>query len=68
MCATGKGPKLCPECGAAPCYSLCSRSPDYYSAEQERADSEYHDSLSHDQWFRLAVMQYEMVHGEPYVS
>lgn len=61
-------PALCSNCGASPCYSLCHNSPNYYSPEQEREDSLYNDSLSHDQWFRLAVDQYERVHGVAYCS
>lgn len=61
---------ICPECGSPVgfCYALCSHSPHYYSPERERADALLNDSLSHDQWFREAVAQYERVHGEPYVS
>jgi len=58
----------CPNCGANPCYHQCPNSPHYYSAEREREDALYNDSLSHDEWFRQAVAQYEMAHGEPYVS
>jgi hypothetical protein len=61
---------FCPECGepVGYCYLICPRSPDGYSLEREREDTLYHDSLSRDEWFRLAVNQYEAVHGEPYVS
>jgi len=58
----------CPNCGANPCYFICPNSPRYYSAEQERADSDFNDSLSNDQWFSMAAAQYERVHGEPYCS
>lgn len=57
---------LCPECGEPKgfCYSLCSHSPDYYSAEQEREDTLYNDSLPYDAWFALSVVHYEAIHGE----
>lgn len=58
----------CSNCGADPCYSICPNSPDYYSPEQERADSDSNDSLSESEWRSAAVAQYEQVHGEPYVS
>jgi hypothetical protein len=40
----------CPECGMPPgqCYNLCSRSPAYYSPEQERADDATYGDL--DRW------------------
>lgn len=59
---------LCWNCGCNPCQFQCVNSPHYYSPEREREDALFHDSLSHDEWFRLAISQYEMVHGEPYVS
>ena len=58
----------CSNCGADPCYSLCPNSPHYYSPEQERADSDWQDSLSESEFTALAHRQYEQVHGEPYVS
>jgi hypothetical protein len=60
----------CRECGMLPgeCYFICSNSPNYYSAEREREDSDYNDSLPYDVWFSEAVRQYEQVHGEPYCS
>lgn len=63
-------PQACPECGSDPgeCYFICPNSPRYYSAEQEREDSLFNDSLSQSEWFSQAVRQYEQVHGEPYVS
>lgn len=60
----------CPECGEPTgfCYFICSRSLSHYSAAREREDSLANDALSHDEWFRLGVAQWEAVHGEPYVS
>lgn len=61
-------PGGCANCGDEPCYMLCFNHPAYYSAEQEREDTLYEDSLPHDTWFRMAISQYERVHGTPYVS
>lgn len=35
----------CPNCGMSPCSFQCPNSPEYYSPEQERADSDWNDSL-----------------------
>jgi hypothetical protein len=58
----------CPECGGDPCYTLCPANPDYYSAEREREDSLYNDSLSESEWRSAAMAEYEREHGEPYCS
>jgi hypothetical protein len=34
--------KICPNCGADPCYHLCPNSVAYYSPEQERADEPWY--------------------------
>lgn len=39
--------KLCPNCGANPCYHLCHNSPAYYSPEQEREDEKFYGMDDH---------------------
>jgi hypothetical protein len=39
---------LCPECGADPCYHLCSNSVAYYSPEQEKEDALFNEAFSRD--------------------
>lgn len=56
----------CPSCGMleGECYFLCPNSLNYYSAEREREDSLFEDSLPYSTWFSMAVRQYESVYGE----
>jgi hypothetical protein len=61
-------PGGCKNCGDGPCYMQCPNHPGYYSPEQEREDSERHDAMSHDEWFREGIAQWKQVHGEDYVS
>jgi hypothetical protein len=59
-------PGDCPECGMRPgeCYLICSRHPDHYSAEQERADSERNDAMSYEELVVATAADYRR-RGEP---
>lgn len=55
----------CGICGSphGRCYLLCPNSPGYYSAEQEREESLWQESLSDGAYLSLAVAQYERENG-----
>lgn len=50
--------KLCPNCGASPCYMLCPNHPEYYSAEQERADDERYEAMSYGELVMASAAVY----------
>lgn len=56
-CRTCSGP-------AGECSLQCPNHPGCYTADAERDDSLYQDSLGYDAWFSMAVRQYDAVHGE----
>jgi hypothetical protein len=58
----------CPTCGGDPCYLQCPDNPNYYSAEREREDALWNESLSDGEYMSLAVREYERGHGEPWCS
>src|SRR5262245_31854754 len=53
----------CNICGSDPCYRICPNSEHYYSPERERADSDYNDSLSYDEWYAASMRQQEAIYG-----
>jgi hypothetical protein len=56
----------CRVCGSPSglCYRICPNHPEAYTAEREREDALWQESLSQGEYMSLAVAAYERAHGE----